>query len=122
MIITTISLNELLALSFLTLFYSSIELVLCIQMGTWLAEIHFISMYTHCTQRHGSRSLSQEMSCNILIISIRKIGSDLFNILFAVAMEIFPNKNIQVCQTNVVISSVTYCFPSILQFYDTKVM
>lgn len=67
-------------------------------------------------------SMSQEMSCNILIINILKIGSDLFNILFAVAMEIFPNKSIQVCQTNAVICRVTYCFPSTLQFYDANVM
>lgn len=62
------------------------------------------------------------MSCNMLIINILKIGSDLFNILFAVAMEIFPHKSIWVCQTNVVISSVTYSFPSTLQFYNTNVM
>jgi hypothetical protein len=62
------------------------------------------------------------MSWSILIRNILKIGSDLVNILLAVAMEMFPNKNIQVCQTNVVISSLTYCFPSTLQFYDTNVM
>lgn len=108
-------------------FYNSTELVLCIQMGTWLEEILYVLYFTypciHIAHRYMvHNSLSQEMSCNILIINILKIGSDLFNILFAVAMEIFPNKNSQVCQTNVVISNVTYCFPSILQFYDTNVM
>lgn len=61
-------------------------------------------------------SLSSEMSCNILIINILKIGSDLFNILFTIAVEIFPNKSMQVCQTNVVISRVAYCFPVLYSF------
>ena len=99
------------------------------QIGTWLTEyisifcfIH-ISVYARCTQRHGSQfPIIENVMQHIKIINILKIGSDLFNILFAVAMEIFPNKSIWVCQTNVVISSVTYSFPSTLQFYNTNVM
>lgn len=79
-------------------------------------------MYTHCIQRH---SLEFPVTGNVMQhINYKhpKSGYDLFNILFAVVMEIFPNKSIEVCQTNVVISSVTYCFPSTLLFYDTNVM
>lgn len=127
MIITTIRLNELLALSFLTVlqFYrtGAVHTDGHLARRNILYVLYFTYPCIHIAHRYMvHNSLSQEMSCNILIINILKIGSDLFNILFAVAMEIFPNKNSQVCQTNVVISNVTYCFPSILQFYDTNVM
>lgn len=128
MIITTIKLNEFLALSFHTA-----VLHFC-RAGAVRADGHLASRSTpdvlcfaylciHIAHRDVvPSSRSQEMSCNILIINILKIGTDLLNILFTTAMEIFPNKRIQVCQTNVLISSVTYYFPSTLQFYDTNVM
>lgn len=85
--------------------------------------LYFMYSCIHIAHRDMVHSsLSQEMSCNILIINILKIGSDLFHILFTIAMEIFPSKSIQVCQTNVVISSIAYCFPSTLVFYDTNIM
>lgn len=101
MIITIFWLNEVLALSFNTAVWAFTELVLCMQIGTWLTEyisifcfIH-ISVYARCTQRHGSQfPIIENVMQHIKIINILKIGSDLFNILFAVAMEIFPNKSI----------------------------
>lgn len=128
MVITTFRFSELLALSFHTAvlhFYraGAVHTDRHLASRNILFVLYFTYLCIHIAHRDVVHiSLSQEMSSNILIINILKIGSDLFNILFAVAMEIFPNKSIQVCQTNVVISSVTYCFPSTLQFYDTNVM
>lgn len=126
MIITTIRLNEFLALSF-----HAAVLHFC-RAGAVRADGHLastsnvlcVSYLCICIAHRDvvPSSPSQEMSCNILTINILKIGTDLLNILFTTAMEIFPNKHIQVCQTNVLISSITYYFPSTLQFYDTNVM
>lgn len=123
MIITTIWPSELLTLSFHT------AVLQLYRAGAVHTDRHSVCRNSLCTLFHISGyTLHPETwlpsSCHrkLLITNILKIGSGLFNIVFAVAMEMFPNKSIQTCQTSVVISSVIYCFPSTLQFYDTNVM